>query len=509
MAIIATREIASSSFTMHGPSAWASARHFPEDEEEDEEEEETSVPTRDRRRRRRRRRRRSKRMADSGAFDAFQEPTVTVNDPSTKERTESSYLDRNKTCTVVTLSVVIVLALALAAVVVVFTRNGEQSTPGDAGMEPTRKSITLPRLPPGPSEPNTEDYTDYDVAETTPQEPAEGTTPLQESGKVCDTDDCGFIREYIGALLDTDQDPCGNFFSFVCGKTERLRLTHMYIDPTAHDLMGERNLTMAIQKSLRTEEIPRNGKTAFQQAAALYQHCNDDDRETSVRVIRDFLAEHHMDLTGSLSFDPIDITVKFVFEIDITPIFLMYYFASHGRTVFELEQGQGSLTLTERSINEIISSVYSTHLPELTQRIRELQDRVSLVTDFNWKQNAHKDDLVFELWKIGSENEDEALSKAWTEALQRYTTSRALQNLTILMSQENFANFHSFFGERRNVTADDMRLFCAWRTLLCLYQISLSSEKSCYKTILEYMPNAAGSSVVFHLKEGGRKPLQK
>ncbi|XP_064469447.1 neprilysin-11-like [Ornithodoros turicata] len=443
-------------------------------------------------------------MANSEAFDVFQEPTPTVNDPSTKERTESSHLDCSKTYIVVALSVVIVLSLALAAVILVFTRNLEQSTPGHAGMEPTRKSITLPKLHPGPpSEPNTEDYTDYDVAETTPQEPAEGTTPLQESGKVCDADDCGFIREYIGALLDTDKDPCDNFFSFVCGKTERLRLTHMYIDPTAYDLMGERNLTMAIQKSLRTEEIPRNGKSAFQQAAALYQHCNDDDSETSARFIRDFLAEHHMGLAGSLSFDPIDITVKFMFETDISPVFCMYNFASHGRTLFTMDYVKASKR-TESGINDILSSVYSAELPEVAERIAELQDRIFVVTDFTSKQYADKDDLELELGKIGLENEDEALSKVWTEALQRYTTSRALQNLTIRMSQDDFANFHSFFGERGNFTADDMMLFCAWRTLLFFYRISLSPEKSCYDTILEYMPNAAGSSVVPHLLERRR-----
>ncbi|XP_064469446.1 endothelin-converting enzyme 1-like [Ornithodoros turicata] len=440
-------------------------------------------------------------MADSGAFDVFQEPTVTASDTSTKERTEPSHLDCSKTGIVVVLCIVIVLALALAALILVFTRNAEQSTPGEAGMEPTRKSITLPKLRPGSSEYVTDDYTDDDVPETTRQEPAEGTTPLKESGKVCDTDDCGFIREYIGALLDTDQDPCGNFFSFVCGKADRLRETGMYIDPAATEIMGELNLTRAILKSLRTEKIPRNGKTAFQQAAALYQHCEDDDSETSARVIRDFLAEHHMDLAGSLSFDPIDITVKFIFEIDICPIFCMNYFGSQGRNYFELEFANVALVTNEDYVNDTLSSVYSAKLPPIAENITEATHNIFLLpTPYDQKE----EDRVFELWRIGLENEDEALSKVWTEALQRYTTSRALQNLTIHMSPYSFIYFHSFFGARRSLSADDIMLFYAWNTLLFLHRISVGPEKACDEIIVQYMPNAAGSAVVSHLLERTR-----
>ncbi|XP_064469506.1 neprilysin-1-like isoform X1 [Ornithodoros turicata] len=432
-------------------------------------------------------------MADSEAFIVVQEANGSPWNSSEQGTTAGQA--SNKTYAIVALMVFAVLVLGIASAAVWVLVNKEQSTTEKAHTPLSPGNVKIRKLSPKPRPPEA-NYGDYEDTNATP---TERTSPLSED--VCDSDHCRYVREYFEAIIDTDKDPCDNFYAFTCGMSEQLRKSGVYVDKRYQNV-ATRNLTEAIQKNLEKEHIPARGRTPFQQSAALFRHCTQVDKNESAKAASDFLAQHQMDPRGSMSFDPLDVMVKFIFETNIPLIFKLEQ-EDFGSPNFTLRQiTKVSLLLEGSSIGEIMSELFLTPVSDdLVQRITEAEHKRSEVSNMSRTgspvSNGSNAVKVLELGKLGLENGDDTLSKAWTKALERYESSRPLQNMKISMTEADFRFFHRVFGKQRLISDEELRWLFAWRCILYLYEVAVYKTFWCINTVLGAMSVAAGSTTVF------------
>ncbi|XP_064456990.1 neprilysin-21-like [Ornithodoros turicata] len=332
-----------------------------------------------------------------------------------------------------------------------------------------------------------EDYTDNNVATVV-------TSPIHK--KVCENDDCRHVRQFIEAVVDTDRDPCDNFFKFACGKNQQV-LPNVFLDEFGRDL-GEAALWTSIEEILEKARIPPSGRTAFQKAAALYKHCLEANPNTSAEAARDFLMAHQMDMRKNMSFNPLDVMMKFFFKIDIPLLFKLEPIAVGANLLAFRTEEEAPLELQYLGPRDILPDVYSEDIDDSVVRIiTELEKKFASQRTVSKKPNASVKAIEFRKVGLG----DDELSKEWNEALQRYTPP-ALQNRTVYVTEADLRFFRRLFGKQSDVSKNEMRVFFAWRSVLYLHKI-LGSSFNCLAITTRELPDAvaAGAQFIPHYEE--------
>ncbi|XP_064454760.1 neprilysin-2-like [Ornithodoros turicata] len=431
-------------------------------------------------------------MAGSESFIVVQDARASSWE-SEEEHTGSAKF--SKACAVLGLIWFSVLVVGISVALWIFLKR-EQRTTDEVYTPVSPGQVTIRKVSskPGPPVANYGDYEDSNVTGR--------TTALTE--EICDSDDCRYVRQFIEGIIDTDRDPCDNFYAFTCGKNEQLRKSGVYVDPLDRDV-GTRDLQEAIQKNLDNAHIPDHGRTAFQQSAALYRHCGEADRNTSAKVASDFLAQHQMNIREDMFFDPLDVMVRFIFEINIPLLFTLEP-EETGSPNFTLRQIAKDPLLGYVSVDEIMSGLFLAPAnDDLVQRITQVEQKISnMSSTASTVSNGSNALNVFNLGKLGSENGDDALSKAWTEALERYSSSRPIQNMRISITEADFRFFHALFGKQSVISKNELRLLLAWRCTVYLFTIAVYKTEWCIGTISQAMSVAAGSTTVFPLVDEAR-----
>ncbi|XP_064469041.1 endothelin-converting enzyme 2-like [Ornithodoros turicata] len=82
----------------------------------------------------------------------------------------------------------------------------------------------------------------------------------------CNTYDCMQYGEILDASLDTSQDPCQNFYRFVCSGWDKAHKHPVYYEHRRAQLL-------AIAQKAETVKIPPRAQNAEQKAARYYQSC--------------------------------------------------------------------------------------------------------------------------------------------------------------------------------------------------------------------------------------------
>ncbi|XP_064472762.1 neprilysin-1-like [Ornithodoros turicata] len=419
-------------------------------------------------------------------------------------------------------------------------RHEWRSTPDHKGITTsTPEDVVIPKLPPKYPFPDA-DYEDYEdtphwlttSTTVTPETTTKATmsTKHPDTDKVCDTEDCQYMRWLIDVSMDTGKDPCENFYSYVCNGAQS-SLSHWY-DPTKTFNMQvlQHNVTSNVIRHLQDEKVPRTGQTGYQKAAALYQHCMDINNDTTTKALRELLKQHGMTFTGDMKFDELDVMVKFIFVFDITLIFYVakarrvkdeHVVLSMGRDYSIIDDVRKDREARKDEITLILSEILSIDIRDLPDEIIAAENNLANLSQVQYtgSETSGSKNLLFLLSKLGLlVNNDTTLSERWSRALEDNTDARLPKDVKVTMAVDDVHFFHNLFGKLRNATSNEIRTFFAWRTARYLYKASLLHQLHSYRPILfdlpmcldqtnGWFPNTAGSGFLFTIVNTSRLHL--
>ncbi|XP_064472767.1 endothelin-converting enzyme homolog [Ornithodoros turicata] len=423
-------------------------------------------------------------------------------------------------------------------------RHEWRPTPDDEDITTsTHEHVVVPKLPPKYPFPDAgyEDYEDAphwlttptaEIPETTAKATmSTRTTKHPDTDKVCDTEDCQYMRWLIDVSLNTGKDPCENFYSYVCNGAQE-NLSHWY-DPTKAFNMEvmRRNVTLNMARHLQDVKVPGRGQTGYQKAAALYQHCIDIDNVTTTEALRQLLTQQGMSFTSDMKFDLLDVMVKFIFVFDITLIFRIEksYRVNDKPVVLHMRQDSWMLLHTVKKDREarkdkitlLLSEILSMDLRDLPNEIIAAENNLAYLSQVQYtgSKTSGSKKLLFLFSKLGLlVNNDTTLSERWNQALEDNTDSRLPKDVKVSMTVNDVHFFHNLFGKFRNATANELRIFFAWKTARYLYEASLLNPSDSYspnllnismcldKTTIMF-PKTAGSGFLFPIVNSSRLNL--
>ncbi|XP_064474944.1 endothelin-converting enzyme homolog isoform X2 [Ornithodoros turicata] len=402
--------------------------------------------------------------------------------------------------------------------------------------------VGIPKLPPKYPFPDAsyEDYEDTPHWLTTstaeiPQTTAEATmstriTQHPFTDKECDTEDCQYMRWLIGVSVDTGKDPCENFYSYVCNGALR-SLSHWYDVNTNFNLkVIQRNITLNMARNLQDVKVPRRGQTGYQKVAAFYQDCINVDNVRTTEAMRQFLKQQGMTFASDMQFDLLHAMVKFSFCFNIDLIFriqarwvgeqVVLYMGQDIYIRFAVHEDREA---RKETITQILSAILSIDLRDLANEIIAVENNLAYLSQVQYTGNetSGRKKLMFLFSKLGLlVNNDTTLSERWNQALEDNTDSRLPKDVKVSMAVNDVHFFHNLFGKFRNATANELRIFFAWRTARYLYQESLFNPSyrdrssvpdviMCLDRTVDMFPNTAGSGFLFPIVNSSRLYLAR
>ncbi|XP_064469781.1 uncharacterized protein LOC135384512 [Ornithodoros turicata] len=190
---------------------------------------------------------------------------------------------------------------------------------------PTVKPITrapspAPDTPPSTATtPATTTSTRAKASTATPRSP---TVKWDTEIESCGSTDCREVKTLMDTSLDKKREPCQDFYGFVCSDAEK-NYAALYNNVQGGTLkVLEHNISSQIRREIESP-VPLQRQTVFQKSAAFFQHCRDVKIAVSSNLdgVKHFLEQYGMNFRKDMSLDPLDMTVKFVFEFDIPILF--------------------------------------------------------------------------------------------------------------------------------------------------------------------------------------------
>ncbi|XP_064474939.1 neprilysin-1-like [Ornithodoros turicata] len=349
--------------------------------------------------------------------------------------------------------------------------------------------------------------------------------------KVCDTEDCQYMRWLIDVSVDTEKDPCENFYSYVCNGALR-SLSHWYDLNTTFNLeVIQRNITLNIARHLQDVKVPRRGQSGYQKVAAFHQHCMDIDNVTTTEAMRQFLKQQGMTFASDMQFDLLHAMVKFMFGFDIPLIFEIKPSSIEGEQLLLYMRQEysvkyavtGNREARKEEITLILSAILSIDLRDLANEIIAVENNLSNLAQVKYtgSETSGRKTLLFPLSKLGLlVNNDTTLSEQWNEALEDSTDPRLPKDVKVSMTVNDVHFFHNLFGKFRNATANELRVFCAWKIALYLYKASLlnpsyigspgfANVPMCLDQTAKMFPYTAGSGFFFPIVNSSRLNLAR
>ncbi|XP_064458965.1 uncharacterized protein LOC135369293 [Ornithodoros turicata] len=379
-------------------------------------------------------------MAYDGYFAVHGTGVTLIEDYHKEEEATRSYA-------AVAFTIFVTLIITTVTAICVVALNLNHPTPKDKTDAASAGHVSMPKFPQKPPQDNYEDYMDSGIDQ------AEDTAP--KDTRVCNTDDCKYVRQFIETVVDADRDPCDNFFNFACGKNERLP-TGMYVDNFGGSL-EEQDVMASVAKNLKEANVPPVGQMAFQKSAARYKHCTEGDKNTSLEVIIDFFREHQMDVTKKMSFQPMDIMVKFIFKINIHLLFSLEPVELGARAFAFRKETIAPTGVGSTHVRAILSRIYSASIySNLARTIEELENGLGGNKSQGSGHGMSNDTVkMIELRKVGQR--DDELSDEWSEALRRYAPA-AIQTKIVQIIEADFRFFHRLFGS----TGTSRKMICEY-----------------------------------------------
>ncbi|XP_064454966.1 neprilysin-1-like [Ornithodoros turicata] len=420
-------------------------------------------------------------------------------------------------------ALVVILILAAFGLYWVIKQNmhdtkpgATESVPGPGIMTPAGEtaagdlSTTKPNYLPPPPSPVSPPPTSTGPT-TTPRPTVKWDTEIE----LCNSNDCREVKMLMDASLDKGREPCQDFYAFVCSEAERNYAT-MYDTVQGGTLkVLEHNISTEIGKEIRSP-VPLQGQTVIQKSAAFFQHCRDVKMavDSNFDRMKLLLEEHGMTFKEDMSFDALDVTVKFAFELGIQ---LWYNFSAERiGSEYDVVVERYSGLLQERFVwssrgsdiekadyagQVVLRNIFGRRLDAIY--VRDLVQAIELVynTGIFTRLGAQK---RIPLSTLLDDDVNSALTRQWTTILSRYSNQRLPGNVYVKVHDGDQKLFRSAFTVENNT--DAVRRYIAWRTADTLYTTGAQAvakdtprdiEDHCLAFVQSMLPYTIGPSVLF------------
>ncbi|XP_064457314.1 endothelin-converting enzyme 2-like [Ornithodoros turicata] len=329
----------------------------------------------------------------------------------------------------------------------------------------------------------------------------------------CRTEDCKLIGWMYSKYIGRGDNPCNNFYQYVCQGFEVSVLGAMAT-----------NLSRNIYEAFIELKTPRKNQTAPQKAASFYQQCL-----VAARVAKkengNLLATFFRDLKLSFEVlqttDPIDTLVLLGMRYDLHIFFSFalkkltliaddYLFLVKESALFEAwRKRRASYLRVQGRYSEYVQNVLDgiditekTELDNVTSRIRSVEDEVIKVRS----QNDGKHNYI--TVRLSSFLTDPALLPRWDAALEKHTTYVLPSNYSVSSEEQMYTFLNNIFA----IDTSRLSTYITWEAARQLSVLSgmvadpdvVFNSNYCYAMTLRLFKHAVVSpyliSVIDHPK---------
>ncbi|XP_064469382.1 endothelin-converting enzyme 1-like [Ornithodoros turicata] len=340
----------------------------------------------------------------------------------------------------------------------------------------------------------------------------------QVTKRVCDTEDCHYMRWLIGTSVDKSLDPCSNFYNYVCkgavsafkGELDHGMMFNMYV-----------KLAFDIEQWLRNGRAQPRNQSAYEKVIATYQSCmdaSDQAVEASRRYVEDFLKGHRMALTEILDFDPMtkqlefwfaDLPLMFAIEpfprrsinqvyIQVVPHMILHR-TIHGNTSVDRKAFVETVLRAIFAVKDIDGATVDSVL--------EGEDRIfNLSTTLDWNE------LIIPVSELGLFENDQTLGRRWIHAIEKYLRDDITQ-IKLRTPVGVAMLFSAFFGSNAVIANETVQAAVAWMLTYNLYASAgfdddrtdiTRTRQRCLSDIFQIFPSVAASKVLLEVVNRSR-----
>lgn len=336
--------------------------------------------------------------------------------------------------------------------------------------------------------------------------------------RYCSTVDCQKLAWLFHKAIDTQKNPCDNFYHYVCGKVLRQYGSRKY--STVSD-MGD-NLTFAFHRSLSEATPPRKNQSAFDKAASFYQIClqRPDASNRNREVIKKFLKANNLQFNGEGTFDPVHAVYRLLFVENINfllrvqldrSLFDNHYMLSlSSSSEFKMWiETRESLIDSKNKYNNYVIDVLAviglTEKPALSDTITQIKALENTVVKLKYANISMEKDYVLPVSELSS----------WFQ--MDHNKSRVMSENLLAPGDYNIRgpirDFHFLRSLLVNISPNDLRTYTTWEVLRLLSNVSglvniqetqSSLEWYCYTETRKFYSHAVALHIFFPLVNKSR-----
>lgn len=313
-----------------------------------------------------------------------------------------------------------------------------------------------------------------------------GSSVPARNDPLCQGSQCADATARLKAIMKTDEDPCENFYRFVCGN---------YRSPSRQMLAQmEDEMYASLVKALEAARFPPSGQTGPEKAAALYKACSvgirRGDVDDSAFVAR-FMENVGLTARTYDSAEPLDKMVMLFFRYNLDSVLdlsLVDTRLYRGHRVLRVGLSTAQLYWLGNRGSADANSFYHRHLgpfglnPKSTQASEVAGEIINAETIAIAELLGHSnpDESSGEFIYMVPELNDLARCETanWGNLISKYSSNAYGANDEVLVQKPDiirFANLCRYLGNRR------LSLLVAWELLRTLMPLSSPGVAMHYK----------------------------
>ncbi|XP_064469384.1 endothelin-converting enzyme 2-like [Ornithodoros turicata] len=336
--------------------------------------------------------------------------------------------------------------------------------------------------------------------------------------RVCDTEDCHYMRWFIDTSVDKSLDPCSNFFNYVCKGA-----VSTFNDKPGQGMLAHANFKIISDMEhwlINGHAQPRR-QSAYQKVIATYQSCMNTSHQAfdeNRRYIENLLKRHRMALTEGLDFDPMTKQLEFCFT-DWPLIYNVETFPHRSSNEAFIEMRP--YLVTQRTIQGNTSAERKEFVETVLKAIFALKDiddaTVNSVLDaedgvFNLTGTMNLSGLIIPVAELGFVENDQTLARRWIHAISKYIRGD-INQIKLSTTVGAATLFHDLFGSNAPIANETVETALAWMLTYTLYDSAGLKDyrndrnltrRRCLYDLFSIFPTVAGAKVLLEVVNRSR-----
>lgn len=297
----------------------------------------------------------------------------------------------------------------------------------------------------------------------------EGTAPPSSETGPCKGAQCTLVQQ-LHSIMATGQDPCGDFYSFVCGN---------YRSSSGRMLVQmEDEMYASLFRALDGATVPYSGQSAAEKAAALYKACTSGDTDETA-ALQDFLSTVGLGPGQYQSAEPLDKILGLFFRynlITLLGLWLEDNRLSRGYRELKVSLSDVQLSWFQERGPAGMTAIYSRTLGLPAQEIsyaeseaagRLSQDVLLALKLFNFNSLDGLDRLTPNIAR-----------GRWTALVNTYTNGKYRGDDEVQVSEPALRYFNMLYAE---LGSQKLSLLTAWellRSLMPLAMVGVANQQA-------------------------------